>query len=168
MFKNHLEQVLILQKKNQYMDHHLFKVFVRATVHRCKNSKKYENVYDIIKSMWVQFAIKGTYLSYITIYLIYLYLSIYKNLFFLTPTDRKQISFIISSPDFQKLSVPSSILVKISKRLKLLLSTIKWYFWYVFLDWAIPSALKKAKAIPILKQQYKVDYTNYRLIFPFI
>ena len=50
------------------------------------------------------------------------------NTFFLTPTDKNEISFVTSSLDYHKSSGPNSIPVKILKLLKNDISTITWYF----------------------------------------
>ena len=85
------------------------------------------------------------------------------NAFFLTPTDKKEISFIISSLDFLKSFGPNSIPVKILKLLKNDISQqLSDIFNMSFLTGQFSSVLKTAKIIPIHKKQSKVDYTNYR------
>ena len=79
------------------------------------------------------------------------------NTFFLTPTDKNEISFIIYSLDLHKSFGPNSIPVKFLK----LLSDI---FNMSFSTGQFLSVLKIAKVIPIHKKQSKVDYTNYRPI----
>ena len=87
------------------------------------------------------------------------------NTFFLTPTDKNEISFIISSLDSHKSSGPNSIPVKILKLLKNDISQqLSDIFNMSFSTGQFTSVLKIAKVIPIHKQQSKVDYTNYRPI----
>ena len=87
------------------------------------------------------------------------------NTFFLTPTDKNEISFIISSLDSHKSSGPNSIPVKILKLLKNDISQqLSDIFNMSFLTGQFPSVLKIAKVIPIHKKQSKVDYANYRPI----
>ena len=87
------------------------------------------------------------------------------NTFFLTPTDKNEISFIISSLDSYKSSGPNSIPVKILKLLKNDISQqLSDIFNMSFLTGQFPSVLKIAKVIPIHKKQSKVDYANYRPI----
>ena len=87
------------------------------------------------------------------------------NMFFLTPTDKNEISFIISSLDSHKSSGPNSIPVKILKLLKNDISQqLSDIFNMSFLTGQFPSVLKIAKVIPIHKKQSKVDYANYRPI----
>ena len=85
------------------------------------------------------------------------------NTFFLTPSDKSEISFIISALDSNNPSGPNSIPVKILKHLKndisQLLSKV---FNMSFSTGQFPSVLKRTKVIPIHKKQSKVDYTNYR------
>ena len=59
------------------------------------------------------------------------------NTFFLTPTDKNEIAFIISSLDSHKSSGPNSIPVKILKLLKNDISQQLSDIFNVFLDWAI-------------------------------
>ena len=85
------------------------------------------------------------------------------NTFFLTPTDKNEISFIISSLDSHKSSGPNSIPVKILKLLKNDISQqLSDIFNMSFLTGQFPSVLEIAKVIPIHKKQSKVDYANYR------
>ena len=56
------------------------------------------------------------------------------NMFLLTPTEKNEISFIISSLDSHKSSGPNSIPVKM---LKLLKNDISQQLSDIFLDWAI-------------------------------
>ena len=87
------------------------------------------------------------------------------NTFFLTPTDKNEISFIISSLDFQKSSAPNSIPVKILKLLKNDISQqLTDIFNTSFSTVQFPLVLKIAKVIPIHKKQSTADYTNYRPI----
>ena len=73
-----------------------------------------------------------------------------KNLFFLTPTDKNEISFIISSLDSHKSSGPNSIPVKILKLLQSDISQqLRDIFNMSFSTGQFPSVLKIAKVIPI-------------------
>ena len=87
-----------------------------------------------------------------------------RSIFFLTPTDKNEISFIIPSLDTHKSSGPNRIPVKNLKLLKNDISQQLNDIFNVFLNWAVSSVLKIAKVIPIHKKQPKVDYTNYRPI----
>ena len=87
------------------------------------------------------------------------------NTFFLTPTDKNELSFIISSLDSHKSSGPNSIPVKILKLLKNDISQqLSDIFNMSFSTGQFASVLKIAKVIPIHKKQSKVYYTNYRPI----
>ena len=87
------------------------------------------------------------------------------NNFFLTPTDKNEISFIISSLDSHKSSGPNNIPVKILKLLKNdIFQQLSDIFNMSFSTGQFPSVLKIAKVIPIHKKQSKVNYTNYRPI----
>ena len=93
------------------------------------------------------------------------YLSSTNTNTFLTPTDKNEIAFIISSLDSHKSSGPNSIPVKILKLLKNDISQqLSDIFNMSFLTGQFPSVLKIAKVIPIHKKQSKVDYANYRPI----
>ena len=75
------------------------------------------------------------------------------NIFFLTPTDKKEISFITSSLDSHKSSGQNSIPVKILKLLKNNISQqLSDIFNMSFSTGQLPSVLKIAKVIPIHKQ----------------
>ena len=88
------------------------------------------------------------------------------NDFFLTPTDKNEMSLIISSLDSHKSSGLNNIPVKILKLLKNDISQqLSDIFNMSFSTGQFPSVLKIAKVIPILKKQSRVDYTNYRPIF---
>ena len=86
------------------------------------------------------------------------------NTFFLTPTDKNEIAFIISSLDSHKSSGPNYR----RKFLKLLKNDISQQlsdiFNMPFLTGQFPSVLKIAKVIPIHKKQPKVEYVNHRPI----
>ena len=87
------------------------------------------------------------------------------NTFLLTPTDKNQISLIISSLASHKSSGPNSIPVKIFKLLKNDISQqLSDIFNMSFRTGQFPSVLKIVKVIPIHKKQSRVDYTNYRPI----
>ena len=86
------------------------------------------------------------------------------NSFFLTPTDKNEISFIISSLDSHKssgLNIPVKILKLLKNDISQQLSDI---FNMSFSTGQFPSVLKIAKVIPIHKKQSKVGSTNYRPI----
>ena len=86
------------------------------------------------------------------------------NMFFLTPTDKNEISFIISS-DAHKSSGPNSIPVKNLKLRKNDISQqLSDIFNMPFLIEQFPSVLKITKVIPIHKKQSKFDCANYRPI----
>ena len=90
------------------------------------------------------------------------------NTFFLTPTDKNETSFVISSLDSHKSSDPKSIPVKILKLLKNDISQQSSdIFNMSFSTGQFPSVLKIAKVVPIHKKQSQADYTNYRPI-PFL
>ena len=83
----------------------------------------------------------------------------------MTPTDKNEISLIISSLDSHKSSGPNSIPVKILKLLKNDISQqLSDIFNMSFSTGQFPSVLKIAKVIPVHKKQSRVDYTNYRPI----
>ena len=85
-----------------------------------------------------------------------------RNTFFLIPTKKNEISFIISSLDSHKTSSPNSIPVEILKLLKYDISQqLSDIFNMFFFIGQFPSLLKIAKIIPIHKKQSKVDYVNY-------
>ena len=75
------------------------------------------------------------------------------NMFLLTPTEKNEISFIISSLDSHKSSGPNSIPVKMLKLLKNDISQqLSDIFNISFLTGQFPSLLKIAKVIPIHKK----------------
>ena len=83
----------------------------------------------------------------------------------MTPTDKNEISLIISSLDSHKSSGPHSISVKILKLMKNDISQqLSDIFNMSFSIGLFPSVLKIAKVIPMHKKQSRVDYTNYRPI----
>ena len=88
--------------------------------------------------------------------------------FFLTPTDKNEISFIISSLDSHKSSVPDSILVKILKLLKNDISQqLSDSFNMSFSTGQFSSVLKIAKVILTHKNNQKLiiqvidQYSSY-------
>ena len=84
------------------------------------------------------------------------------NTFFLTPTDKNEIAFIISSLDSHKSSGLNSIPVKILKLLKNDISQqLSDVFNMSFLNGKLPSVLKRIKVIPVHKRQPKVGYGNH-------
>ena len=85
--------------------------------------------------------------------------------FLLTPTDKNEIYFIISSLNSQKSSGANRIPVKILKRLKNDIShQLRVIFNMALSAGQFPSVLKITKVKPIHKKQSKVNYTNYRPI----
>ena len=87
------------------------------------------------------------------------------NTFFLTPTDKKEISVIISPLISHKSSGSSSMLLKLLKLLKNGISQqFSDIFKMSFSTVQFPTVLTIAKVLPIHKKQSKVDYTNYRQI----
>ena len=85
---------------------------------------------------------------------------------FLTPTDKNEMSVVISPVDSRKSSGPNSIPVNILKLLKNDISQqLSDIFNMAFLTGQFHTVLKIAKIILIHKKQSKVDYTNYRPIF---
>ena len=94
------------------------------------------------------------------------YFQIYQ--IFLTPTDKNEISFIISSLDSHKSSgpnSPNSIPVKTLKLLNYEISQqLSEIFNMSFANGQFPTVVKIAIVIPIHKNQSKVNYTNYRPI----
>ena len=90
----------------------------------------------------------------------------YTNTLFLTPTDKSEISFIISSLDSRKLSGPKNVPVKILKLMKNDISQqLSDIFNMTLWTRKFSSVLKIAKVTSIHKKQSKVDYTNYRPTF---
>ena len=88
------------------------------------------------------------------------------NKFFLTPTDKNEMSLIISSLDSHKSSGLNNIPVKTLRLLKNDISQqLSDIFNMSFSTGQFPSVLEIAKLIAILKKQSRVDYTNYRPIF---
>ena len=87
------------------------------------------------------------------------------NTFFLVPTDKNEIHFIISSLDSHKSSNPNSLPMKILKLLKNDISQqLSDIFNMSFLTGQFLSVLKIAKVIPIHKNHSKVGHTNQRSI----
>ena len=85
--------------------------------------------------------------------------------FFLTPTEKNEISLIISSLNSHKSSGPNSIPVKILKLLKNdIFQQLSDIFNMSFSTEQFPSVLKIAQPIPIHKKELIFDYTNYILI----
>ena len=86
------------------------------------------------------------------------------NTFFLTTTDKNEISLIFSL-DSHKSSGPHNISVKILKLMKNEISQqLSDIFNMSFSIGLFLSVLKIAKVIPVHKKQSRVDYTNYRPI----
>ena len=83
------------------------------------------------------------------------------NTFFLTPTDKNEISFIISSLDSHKSSGPNSIPVKILKLLKNDISQQLSDIFNMSFSTGQFSSVPNSTVIPIHKKQSKVDYVNY-------
>ena len=91
------------------------------------------------------------------------------NTFFLTPADKNEIAFIISSLDSHRSSGPNSIPVKILKLLKNDISQqLSNIFNMSFLTGQFPSVLKIAKVIPIHKDnqimQIIDQYLSYLIL----
>ena len=83
----------------------------------------------------------------------------------MTPTEKNEISLIISSLNSHKSSGPNSIPVKILKLLKNdIFQQLSDIFNMSFSTEQFPSVLKIAQAIPIHKKELIFDYTNYILI----
>ena len=83
-----------------------------------------------------------------------------ENTFFLTQTEKNEISFIISSLESHKWSGPNSIPVKILILLKNDISQqLSDLFNMSVSTGQFPSVLKIAKVIHMHKKQSKVDYT---------
>ena len=91
------------------------------------------------------------------------YFQIYQ--IFLTPADKNEISFIISSLDSPKSSGPNSIPVKTLKLLNYETSQqLSEICNMSFTIGQFPTVVKIAIVIPTHKNQSKVNYTNYRPI----
>ena len=87
------------------------------------------------------------------------------NTFFLTATDKNEISLLISSLDSHKSSGPSSIPVKNLKLVKNVISQqLSDIFNMPFSTGQFPSLLKMVKVISVHKRQPRVDYASYRPI----
>ena len=85
-----------------------------------------------------------------------------QNSFFLSPTDKDEIAFIISSLDSTKSVGPNSIPTKILKLLKNDSSCqIVDIFNMSLTSGVFPSVLKLAKVIPVHKKDSKLDFSNY-------
>ena len=87
------------------------------------------------------------------------------NTFFLTPTDKNEISFIISSLDSHKLSGPNSKPVNTLKLLKNdIFEELSDISDMSFLTGQFLSVLQISKVISIHKKQSKAEYSNYQPI----
>ena len=85
-----------------------------------------------------------------------------QNSFFLSPTDKDEIALIISSLDSTKSVGPNSIPTKILKLLKNFNSCqIVDIFNMSLTSGVFPSVLKLAKVIPVHKEDYILDFSNY-------
>ena len=81
---------------------------------------------------------------------------------FLSPTDKKEVEFIIYSLDINKSNDPYSIPNKVLKMLKNDISEqLTILFNLFFSTGTFPTILKMAKVIPIYKKDSKLDFINY-------
>ena len=84
---------------------------------------------------------------------------------FLQPTDKEEITNIISSLNSNKVSGPNSIPYRILFLLKNEISKqLADLFNISFITGLFPSVLKTAKVVPVFKKDSKLDYNNYRPI----
>ena len=84
---------------------------------------------------------------------------------FLQPTDKEEITNIISSLNSNKASGPNSIPYRILFLLKNEISKqLADLFNISFITGVFPSVLKTAKVVPVFKKDSKLDYNNYRPI----
>ena len=87
------------------------------------------------------------------------------NSFFLSPTDKIKIIFIVSALDFQKACGPNSIPIKILKLMKNDISDqLTILFKLSFSCGSFPTILKTSEVTPILKKDSKLKCSNYRPI----
>ena len=85
---------------------------------------------------------------------------------FLQPTDKEEIANIISSLNSNKASGPNSIPYRILFLLKKEISKhLADFFNLSFMTGVFPSVLKTAKVVPVLKKDFKLNYSNYRPIY---
>ena len=85
--------------------------------------------------------------------------------FFLSPTNKEEIKFILSSLDINKSTGPYSIPSKVLNMLKNDISEqLADLFNLSFTTGTFPTLLKTAKVIPIHKKDSKSNFTNYRPI----
>ena len=85
--------------------------------------------------------------------------------FFLSPTNKEEIKFILSSLDINKSTGPYSIPSKVLNMLKSDISgQLADLFNLSFTSAAFPTLLKTAKVIPIHKKDAKSNFRNYRPI----
>ena len=85
--------------------------------------------------------------------------------FFLSPTNKKEIKFILSSLNINKSTGPYSIPSKVLNMLKNDISEqLADLFNLSFTTGTFPTLLKTAKVIPIHKKDSKSNFTNYRPI----
>ena len=84
---------------------------------------------------------------------------------FLQPTDKEEITSIISSLNSNKASGPNSIPYRILFLLKNEISKqLADLFNISFITGVFPSVLKTAKVVPVFKKDSKLDYNNYHPI----
>ena len=84
---------------------------------------------------------------------------------FLQPTDKEEITHIISSLNSNKASGTNSIPYRILFLLKNEISKqLADLFNISFITGVFPSVLKTAKVVPVFKKDSKLDYNNYRPI----
>ena len=81
--------------------------------------------------------------------------------FFLSPTNKEEIKFILSSHDINKSIGPYSIPSKVLNMLKNDISEQLPDFFNLSLQQALSQLLKTAKVIPIHKKDSKSNFTNY-------
>ena len=84
---------------------------------------------------------------------------------FLQPTDKEEITNIISSLNSNKASGPNSVPYRILFLLKNEISKqLADLFNISFITSVFPSVLKTTKVVPVFKKDSKLDYNNYRPI----
>ena len=82
--------------------------------------------------------------------------------FFLSPTDKEEIKFILSSLDINKSTGPYSIPIKVLNMLKNDISEqLADLFNLSFTTGTFPTILKTAQVIPIHNKDSKSNFTNY-------
>ena len=93
------------------------------------------------------------------------YLSNESDITILQPTDKEEITNIISSLNSSKASGPNSIPYRILFLLKNEISKqLADLFNLSFMTGVFPFVLKTTKVVPVFKKDSKSDYNNHRLI----